>query len=94
MDYQFRNDTEHTFQLLFWLDKKCINGDLRADGNLPYKYHVYEKDHKFVKGGDNIYRRNELWRDKYNKIGSGEIIESELLQKNNALVKYTLEEYC
>ena len=92
MDYQLRNDTEHTFQLLFWLDKKCINGDLRVDSNLPHKYHIYEKNHKFIKDGDYIYRRNELWRDKYNKIGSGEIIESELLQKNNALVKYTPDE--
>ncbi|MCL2775802.1 MAG: VanW family protein [Oscillospiraceae bacterium] len=93
MDYQFINTTEYTFQLLFWFDEKCINGDLRVNIELPYKYHVFEKDHQFVKTGDSFYRRNELWREKYYKKGSGEAFETELLQKNNALVKYVPEEY-
>ena len=93
IDYQFRNNTDHTFQLLFWLDKKCINGDLRINIELPYKYHVFEKNHCFVKLGEAFYRRNELWREKYYKKGSGEIIETELIQKNNALVKYIPDEY-
>jgi len=88
IDYQFRNDTPHTFQLLFWIDEKCINGDLRVDTELDYKYHVFEKNHEFVKDGENYYRRNELWREKYLKWESGKVVETELLQKNNALVKY------
>lgn len=93
MDFRFRNDTEHTFQLLFWFDEKCINGDLRADTELPYKYHVFEKAHRFVKVGDEFYRQNELWRTKYVSRGSGETLETELLQRNNALVKYVPAEY-
>ena len=93
MDYQFKNNTGYTFQLLFWLDKKCINGDLRIDTELPYKYHVFEKNHCFIKSGENFYRRNELWREKYSKAGSGEIIETELIQQNNALVKYVPDDY-
>jgi len=93
MDYQFKNNTEYTFQLLFWFDEKCINGDLRVNVDLPYKYHVFEKNHQFVKTEDSFYRRNELWREKYYKKGNGEIIETELLQKNNSLVKYIPTEY-
>ena len=93
IDYQFKNNTGYSFQLLFWLDKKCINGDLRVNTELPYKYHVYEKNHMFVKIGDSFYRRNELWRDKYSKEDSGAVMETELLQKNNSLVKYTPGEY-
>ena len=93
IDYQFINETDYTFQLLFWFDDKCINGDLRVNIELPYKYHVFEKNHEFVKTGDSFYRRNELWREKYYKKGSGDAIETELLQKNNALVKYTPDEY-
>ena len=93
IDYQFRNDTPHTYQLLFWMDQKCINGDLRVDMDLPYKYHVFERNHHFVKENGSFYRRNELWREKYRKIGQGEVIETELLQKNNSLVKYTPETY-
>jgi len=93
IDYQFTNNTEYTFQLLFWLDQKCINGDLRVNAELPYKYHVFEQNHRFVKAGDAFYRQNELWREKYSKEGSGAVIEKELLQKNNSLVKYTPVEY-
>lgn len=93
VDYQFKNNTDYTFQLLFWLDKKCINGDLRINIELPYKYHVFEKNHHFVKEGKHFYRRNELWRKKYYKKGSGEVIETELIQKNNSLVKYIPDEY-
>jgi vancomycin resistance protein VanW len=92
IDYQFINTTEHTFQLLFWFDDKYINGDLRVNNNLPYKYHVFEKNHQFVKIKESFYRRNELWREKYDKK-SGDIIETELLQKNNALAKYVPDEY-
>lgn len=93
LDYQFKNNTDHTYQLLFWLDQKCINGDLRIDMELPYKYHVFEKNHHFIKSGESFYRRNELWREKYYKKGNGEVIETEFLQKNNALVKYVPDEY-
>ena len=92
IDYQFKNETEYTFQLLFWFDEKCINGDLRVNIELPYKYHVYEKNHHFVKIEDCFYRRNELWREKYYKK-DGIAVETELLQKNNALVKYVPDEY-
>ena len=93
MDYRFINNTDHIFQLLFWFDDKCINGDLRSDYNFPYKYHVFEKDHEFVKIGENFFRRNELWRDKYLKREGGRVVETELIQKNDALVKYVPEEY-
>lgn len=92
-DYQFRNDTNQVFQLLFWLDAKCINGDLRTDIEIPYKYHVFEQNHHFVKVGERYYRRNELWREKYLKIGSGNIIETEFIQKSNSLVKYVPDEF-
>ena len=90
-DYQFKNETDQVFQLLFWLDEKCINGDLRTDRALPYKYHVFERNHRFVQSGGAYYRQNELWREKYNKAGSGAILETELIQKNHSLVKYVLE---
>lgn len=93
MDYQFENNTIYTFQLIFWFDDKCINGDLRINEELPYKYHVFEKNHSFVKVGNEFYRKNELWRKKVLKIGSGEILETELIQKNFSLVLYTPSDF-
>ena len=92
-DYQLRNDTKQAFQLLFWIDEKCINGDLRTDAALPYKYHVFEKEHRFVKVGGEYYRQNELWREKYLKKSSRDVVAVELLQKNNSLVKYVPERF-
>ena len=87
VDYQFRNDTPYTFQLHFWMDKKCLHGDLRVSDDLPNTYHVFERNHAFLFRNDNYYRTNELWRDRINKV-TGMIEETELLQKNFSLVKY------
>ena len=92
-DLMLTNTTENTFQLLFWFDDKCINGDLRTDYELSYKYHVFEKHHRFVKIGDAFYRQNELWREKYYKNGSREVIETVLIRRNHSLVKYTPEKF-
>jgi len=92
-DYQFTNNTPYTFQLLFWLDEKCINGDLRINEDLPYTYHVFEKNHLFLKKGEEFYRTNELWRKKVKKIGSGDILDTEFLQKNFSRVMYIPENY-
>lgn len=93
VDYQFKNNTNQVFQLLFWLDDKCVNGDLRTDAELPYKYHVFEKNHRFVRTDGEYYRQNELWREKYMKVSNRSIIETELIQKNNSLVKYVPNEF-
>jgi len=92
LDYQFKNETPYRFQLLFWLDGKCLNGDLRIDEELPYTYHIYEENHAFVKTGDRFYRQNEIWRKQIRKAG-GSILSTECLQKNHALVKYIPEQY-
>ena len=92
LDYQVTNQTDHTFQLRFWLDKKCINGELRVDEELPYSYHVYERNHAFYRIGEEHYRTNELWRCKIKKIGSGEVLQNELVQQNFSLVKYQPDE--
>ena len=73
-------------------DGMCLNGDLRIDEELPYKLHVYEQNHEFVKVDSLFYRKNELWRRKIKKRG-GILLDNELLQKNCSLVKYLPAEY-
>ncbi len=92
VDFQFRNDTPYTFQLVFWLDEKYINGDLRSDSDLPFAYHIAEKNHAFIKKGEEFYRTNELWRNKVSKV-SGDTVESACLQRIFSLVKYVPEEF-
>lgn len=88
-DYQFTNNTDHTFQINLWLTDKCLDGELRIDTALDYAYHVVERDHQFLKIDGQFYRKNEIWRDKILKFKSGEIVNTELITKNFARVTYT-----
>lgn len=92
-DFQFTNNTGYTFQINLWLSKKCLDGELRINEELPCAYHVFEKNHQFLKLNGEYYRKNEIWRNKTIKKKSGEIIETELITKNFAKVKYVPEDY-
>lgn len=92
-DYQFANNTDHTFQINLWFTDKCLEGELRIDAELDYAYHVIEKDHQFLKIDGQFYRKNEIWRDKILKFKSGQVIATELITKNFARVTYIPENY-
>jgi vancomycin resistance protein VanW len=90
-DYQFKNNTPCTFQILLWLSDKCLEGELRINKELDFAYHVFEKEHCFVKMENEFYRKNEIWRNKIAKFEGGKILETELITKNFARVAYTPE---
>ena len=92
-DYQFTNNTKYTFQVNLWLSDKCLEGELRMDTELDYAYHVFEKNHAFLKIDGQFYRKNEIWREKILKFESGRVIDTELVTKNFARVTYTPDEY-
>ncbi len=90
-DFQFCNNTEHTFQLRLWISEKCLEGELRVNTELAYNYHIIEKEHAFLQIDGEFYRKNELWREKCLKFESGRVIETNFVLKNFARVKYTPE---
>jgi vancomycin resistance protein VanW len=92
-DYQFTNTTSYTFQVNLWLTDKCLEGELRMDKELDYAYHVFEKDHQFLKIDGQFYRKNQIWREKLLKFKGGEVVEKELITKNFARVTYEPAEY-
>ena len=93
LDLRFRNNSPYTFQINLWLSKKCLEGELRVDTQLDYAYHVFEKDHRFLKIGAEYYRQNEIWRTKIAKFESGRVIDTELISRNFAKVKYIPVDY-
>ncbi len=93
LDFQFSNNTPYTFQINLWLSAKCLEGELRISEELDYSYHIYEKNHRFLKIGEKYYRQNEIWRNKIDKKSTGQILASELLIKNHAEVKYIPANY-
>ncbi len=93
LDYQFTNNTGHTFQINLWLSEKCLEGELRIDQELDYAYTVFEKDHQFMRMNGQFYRKNEIWRNRILKFKGGEVIGTELITRNFARVTYTPEGY-
>lgn len=92
IDYQFTNTTDYTFQLHIWLTEKTIEGELLVQSELPQAYHIFEKEHQFVKTGEVFYRRNEIWRRIIDKR-TGNTISEDCLAKNNARVSYVPGQY-
>ncbi len=92
LDYQFTNNTPHTFQVNLWLSKKCLDGEIRCTEKMTHTYHVFEKNHGFVKIDNRYYRKNEIWRNKID-VHSARIVSEELLTKNFAEVKYVPENF-
>jgi vancomycin resistance protein VanW len=88
IDYQFYNPTKYTFQIRLWFSKKCLEGELRSSVDLDYVYHVFEKNHAYLKIGNDYYRKNEIWRHRKEKYKSGEIIHTECMTQNFAKVMY------
>jgi vancomycin resistance protein VanW len=54
---------------------------------------VEEKEHQFLKIGNEFFRKNEIWRHKILKFQSGKIIDTELVTKNFARVTYTPDSF-
>lgn len=87
LDYQLRNDTPHTFQIRLWLSDKCLEGELRCEQTLPYTYHVYERNHAFIRQDGQVYRANEIWRLKLVRPGGREL-ERQMVCRNYFRVLY------
>jgi vancomycin resistance protein VanW len=87
-DLRFENRTPHTFQLRLWMDKKCLNGDLRCSERLRHSYKVFERNHRYECVDGEWFRGNELWRRVVDKDDGGKTIKKEFLFANFARVKY------
>jgi len=74
IDYRFRNDTNQTFQVFVYTTEEYLCGEIRAEKELPMKYHVYIKDEKFVYEGEDIYRVGTVYR-KCNDKKTGRILQ-------------------
>lgn len=87
LDFAFRNDTEHRFQVRAMVDDEYLRGEIRCNAPLPVVFSVEERDHRFVSRGDAVFRENQLWRIARESEGS-RLIDEELLMENSAEVRY------
>jgi vancomycin resistance protein VanW len=91
LDYRFKNNTPHTFQLLLSADGEYLRGELLSDSPLEYAYHIREEDAHFVNTPDGWRRRNKVYRIVIDKR-TGNTIEKTLVCASDAEVLYAYEE--
>ena len=91
IDLRFFNPTNLTFQIKLWLTDQHLKGAILSDKETPHSYHVFEKNHRFLKEDGRNFRENEIWRQIINRR-TGNKVEEELLVTNFSEVKYDLDE--
>ncbi len=89
IDLRFYNPTDLTFQIKLWITDDHIKGAIYSDRETPYSYHVFEKNHRFIKEDGKNFRENEIWRSLTDRR-TGNHVAEEMLVKNHAEVKYEL----
>jgi len=87
LDYRVKNTTENTFQFRISLTDEHLRGELRAAEALGVKYHVKEKESYFIEDGEDVFRRNKVYRSIRDKR-TGNEIDNHLVVENNARVLY------
>ena len=85
VDLKVRNVSDQPLQLKIWLTDNHLKGQVLSEARIPEKYHVFEKEHYFVKRGSQYFRYNQIYREK--KI-QGEVIETEKITHNFAPTLY------
>ncbi len=87
LDYQVKNTTGLTFQLITYTTDDYLCGELRSNEGLLESYHIVEEDACFIKEGEDYYRHNEIYRHVFNKK-DGTLLFKEHLISNHSKVLY------
>ncbi|WP_394834464.1 VanW family protein [Pendulispora rubella] len=90
IDLVIHNPTRSTFQFRFQLSTRDLIGELRSSKRLKYSYSVFEREHRFVRQGGDVFRENSLWRRIRLRQG-GALIGEEFIKRNRARVLYEVE---
>ena len=87
LDYQVKNETDITYQLMIWVNEKYLCGEIRADQNQPFSYHIKTQNEFFTKEPEGVFRNGEVLRIKVDPV-TGNHLESQILRKHHAKVAY------
>lgn len=87
LDYRFKNESDITYQLITYVTDTHLCGELRASDTLPVTYHIKAENEHFVRVGDTVYRRGQVYRTCVDKV-TGNSLFRERIRENNARVVY------
>ena len=89
-DIRLFNPTPYTFQLHFELTDNDLLSTLRASEKVAHTYNVSEKDHRYEKKSDGLYRCNTIVRQRIGLVA--EINEKKELFHNHCKCQYAPKE--
>jgi len=87
VDLRFVNPGPESYRIRLWLTGEELRGELWADRLPPVKFHVRERDHRFLRSGGRVYRENRLVRTGVDRH-SGGIVRQKLVAHNVSPVLY------
>lgn len=88
VDLKIKNISGHPLQIKMWLTDNHLKGQLLSTISSTKKFHIFEKNHYFVKTKTQYFRYNELWRE---TLEGGKIISEEKVTTNFAPILYSVD---
>jgi vancomycin resistance protein VanW len=82
-DLKLFNPTTATYQIRLRLTGTHLVGQLRTDSEPPVRYEVSERDHRFTREGDQIFRSNRIVRRAVGGPAAGDPTEVTLLANHS-----------
>jgi vancomycin resistance protein VanW len=89
LDLKIQNISAQPLQLKVWLTDSQLKGQLLCPQPEQRKFHIIEKDHCFIKHGEEYFRFNEIWRQ---TLVEGSVVAEEKIVTNFAPVVYPVDE--
>ncbi|MBI5654761.1 VanW family protein [Candidatus Uhrbacteria bacterium] len=89
VDLQCHNPTDQTFQITVWVTDEHLKGEIRSDRDIPERYHIIERDHRFLRraADGKHFRANRIFRER-RETSTGRPLGEELLMDNFCEMKY------
>ena len=91
IDLRFFNPTDMTLQIKLWLTDQHLKGSILSDREPPHSYHVFERDHRFIRKEGKVFRQNEIWREVIDRR-TGNKKGEEMIVSNFSEIKYELSD--
>jgi len=92
VDLVLFNPTPQTFQFDLNVAEHQLEGVLLCSAERPVRYHVYQRNHRFLRTGSGVIRENEIWREVREKGQEGVLLERTCLYRNRVRVKYPVDD--
>lgn len=85
IDLKLKNVSKYPLQLKIWLTDHHLKGQILSPHPIEEKFHLYEKNHYFVKRGAKFFRYNQIFRQTKHQ---GKVIHEEQITTNFAPTLY------